>query len=520
MSEMKYSYETAGNSSYLVATFEEGKGLINYQLQMLVNNEIKNVIGAAKKQKNDDIQIFYNITSKITLEQAVEKNKISKDGVIAIISGALSALKDLEEYQLVSSGIVFEADKIFVKPGHFEPNFIYLPNTTEDTGIQSLKNLLLSFIMGSKIEVSNDNFVQVLLETLNKPGFNAGVLKRMCEKYQGGGQVNKPKQQEIKPEVNIPQPQKPLGVQTPPQLERPIQIPIAGGMPNKPPVAKQPETPKKPEIKKEEKEKNPKKTVFLILQIVLLAAVAGLSFTGILNDESGNINFQYLAGVLLGVGCIDFVLYREMFKNNKDKETKKEKEAKSKNAKKPSVAMPGKEMPAMPKATPQMPKKPIAVPKKDVNGMAEKAEENISPKKVEYAIPSPAVMPPVSQPQAYDPLSEFENEDTVVIDNNASEGAYLEFYDNGIASRINLDRDRIAVGKLRSQCDFVLNNRKISKMHAEFICRNGQYYVKDFNSTNGTYINGGNQRIQSNQEYQIYNGDRITLADVDMTLFC
>lgn len=517
---MQFSYETAGNSSYLVATFEKGEGLINYQLQMLVNNDIKNVIAAAKKQKNDDIQIFYNITSKITLEQAIEKNKISKDGVIAIINGALSALKDLEEYQLVSSGIIFEENKIFVKPGHFEPNFIYIPDTTEDTGIQSLKNLLLSFVMGSKIEVSNDNFVQVLLETLNKPGFNASALKKMCEKYQGGGQVNKPKQRETKPEVNIPQPPRPQAVQTPPQAERPIQIPVAGGMQNKPPIPKQSEAPKKQEAPKKEKEKNSKKPVFLILQIVLLAVVAGLSFTGILNDESGNLNFQYLAGVLLGAGCIDFVLYREMFKNNKDKETKKEKEAKPKNVKKPSVAMPGKEMPAMPKSIPQMPKKPIAVPKKDVNGIAEQAEKNVSPKKVEYAIPSPAVVPPVSQTQAYDPLSEFENEDTVVIDNSASGTAYLEFYDNGIASRINLDRERIAVGKLRSQCDFVLNNRKISKMHAEFICRNGQYYVKDFNSTNGTYINGGNQRIQSNQEYQIYNGDRVTLADVDMTLFC
>lgn len=515
---MQYSYETAGNSSYLVATFEGGEGLINYQLQMLVNNNIKNVIGAAKKQKNDDIQIFYNITSKITLEQAIEKNKISKAGIIAIINGALSALKDLEEYQLVSSGIVFEENKIFVKPGHFEPNFIYVPNTTEDTGIQSLKNLLLGFVMGSKIEVSNDNFVQVLLETLNKPGFNAGVLKKMCEKYQGGGQSDKPKPREAKPEVNIPQPSRPQAVQTPPQAEQPIQTSVTGSIPNKPPVAKQPEAPKKTEVKKEEKEKNPKKTVFLILQIVLLAVVAGLSFSGILNDENGNINVQYLAGVLLGVGCIDFVLYREMFKNNKDKETKKE--AKPKNAKKPSVAMPGKEMPTMPKSAPQTPKKPVAVPKKESDNSAVQVEMNVSSQKEEYAIPSPAVVPPVSRPQAYDPLSEFENEDTVVIDDNASNGAYLEFYDNGIASRINLNQDRIVVGKLRTQCDFVLNNRKISKMHAEFICRNGQYYVKDFNSTNGTYLNGGNQRIQSNQEYQIYNGDRVTLADVDMTLFC
>ena len=117
-------------------------------------------------------------------------------------------------------------------------------------------------------------------------------------------------------------------------------------------------------------------------------------------------------------------------------------------------------------------------------------------------------------------MSDFESEDTVVLDDNSAEGAYLEYFENGLSTKIKLTKENFMIGKLRGQCDFVLSNNKISKMHAEFITRGTDYFVKDYNSTNGTYINGSNQRIASNAEYQIFNGDRITLANVDMTFRC
>lgn len=525
---MRFTYESMGNSSYLAATFENGESLINYQLQMLVNNNIKNVLSATKKQKNDDIQVFYNITSKIPLEQALGNGKITKNNVLEIINGSLKALKDIEEYQLVSSGLVFEADKIFVKSGEFEPSFVYIPNTTDDNGIQSLKELLLSLIMGSKIEVSNDNFVQVLLETLNKPGFNASMLRKMCEKYQG---VKREKF-----ENQRPTPQALSETRQSPQVPAPTvmqnsAIPVAPSearspikpTDNKQALGNKPKSEKIKEDKNSTKEKNPKKPIFTVLQIVFVAIVAGLVLSGVLNDEQGNINIQYLAGVLVAIVCADFIVYREMFVNNKNKsekkakETKPAKDVKTKNTKS-SVAVPGKENVRVPKSAA---KENAKIP------VSSNVQTQVKPE-----MPTVKAQPSVYTPQntgLYNPVDEFENEDTVIMDENEATvvmngnelgRAYLEFYENGIAKRLNIDKEQIVVGKLRTQCDFVLNNKKISKVHCEFICRDGQYFVKDFNSTNGTFINGENRRIQSNLEYQIYNGDRITLADVDMTLFC
>ncbi len=534
-----FSYETVGNSSYLVATFTNGQGLINYQAQMLINNDIKNVVKANKRQKNEDIQMFYNITSKVSLKQSTEISKISKLNLISIIEGALTALEDIEEYQLASSGVVFDEEYIFIKPGNYEPNFIYVPNSTEDVSIAPLKKFVLKLIMESKVEVSNDNFIQVMLDALNNHELTVKEMRDICIKYksQGGtakrtpvkeappvnnsqpvvnGPVNVPvnnvnipvsnnnavEQQGNGPKINIP------GMNNTSNNQQQVQ---PGSIPQK--------KDKKVKAEKPEKEKNPKKLVFELLQLVVLAIIVGLSMSGILNDANGNLNLTYLFVVVLVVGAADFILYRELFVNNKNEDNKVEKKKKEKTAPKKENG------PTIPKKVPTaIPGKPPVMVSKENNDVKvstsnapvqNQVNSSVNSQEVNYS----TVQQPIA-PVYPTEISDFESEDTVVLDDNNSGVAYLEYYENGLATRINISKEYIVVGKLRGQCDFVISNNKISKMHAEFINRNGEYFVKDYNSTNGTYINGSNQRIQSNTEYPIFNGDRITLANVDLTFRC
>lgn len=505
---MEFQYETLGNSSYLVASFAGGQEIVNYQLQMLTNNEIKNIIKANKRQKNDDIIISYNITSKISLGQIDSRSKITKLGLINIIEGALAALEDIEEYQLVSSGIVFDEEYIYVNSSTYEPSFVYLPCTIDDNGIEPLKQLLLSLIMGSKVEMTNDNFVQALLEVLNNMALTTDDLRKLCTKYKAaprqtaGSKSQQPKVEQQQPANTV--------LKTAPDTIAPVNIPpsapqntipqIPVGPQEKTIPAEEPQKAKKEKVKAE-KENNPKKNVFLILQLAFIGVVTALSFTGILNNEDGSINFTYLLGILIGVGCVDFVVYREMFVNNK-KDDKKEEASKTQKTgvvptatpKKAPMAMPGKEIPVQP-------------------------NYNEIPQYVPQSVPQAAYVPPRSSEQFNTEAREFEADDTVVLDDDNAT-ARLEFYENGVVTKIKLDKDTVTVGKLSSQCDFAINSNKISKIHAEFIVRGKEYFVKDCNSTNGTYINGSTQRITSNIEYQIYDGYRITLANVELTLRC
>ena len=76
--DINFSYESHNQTSYLLATFLPSQKLIQYQLQMMVSNDIKGLLPSTKRQSNDDILVYYNITSKISLAQILHRRKLTK----------------------------------------------------------------------------------------------------------------------------------------------------------------------------------------------------------------------------------------------------------------------------------------------------------------------------------------------------------------------------------------------------------------------------------------------------------
>ena len=68
------------------------------------------------------------------------------------------------------------------------------------------------------------------------------------------------------------------------------------------------------------------------------------------------------------------------------------------------------------------------------------------------------------------------------------------------------------LGKMEDACDGLLPYPVISRMHARLERQNGQIYLVDCNSTNGTYLNG--VRLEPNRRYPVQEGDEIMLADL------
>lgn len=57
----------------------------------------------------------------------------------------------------------------------------------------------------------------------------------------------------------------------------------------------------------------------------------------------------------------------------------------------------------------------------------------------------------------------------------------------------------------------------VSRRHAKFTLRGGQWYVEDLNSTNFTFVN--KQKLQPGQPHPVNNGDEVRLGRVTMTFF-
>ena len=93
---------------------------------------------------------------------------------------------------------------------------------------------------------------------------------------------------------------------------------------------------------------------------------------------------------------------------------------------------------------------------------------------------------------------------------------YLEGYLENKRNRIWRTAIRtlpFQVGR-RSNCDLSLRSRSVSQNHAEIFERDGQIWVVDMGSTNGTFVNG--TRIQ--EEHALVDGDILHFAEFEFHL--
>ena len=82
--------------------------------------------------------------------------------------------------------------------------------------------------------------------------------------------------------------------------------------------------------------------------------------------------------------------------------------------------------------------------------------------------------------------------------------------------KAEINKNRFIVGKNTQNCDFVISNNTVSRTHAEFSVEFGEVYIKDLNSTNGTYINRSGRRMGNYEKVKLSDGDVITLAKEEL----
>lgn len=72
----------------------------------------------------------------------------------------------------------------------------------------------------------------------------------------------------------------------------------------------------------------------------------------------------------------------------------------------------------------------------------------------------------------------------------------------------------LSVGRGRD-CDLTLDDAEASRMHARFVVENGQVFLEDLNSSNGTWVNGG--RVTARTELKA--GDSVLIGTHTLRLF-
>lgn len=537
-----FQYEAEANASYLVAILPEAESFIQYQMKMMENNQIAHLLEARKYQQDETIHICYNVTSRMSLRQVLERQKMRKEEFLTLLTSLVETYRELSEYQLTAKGLVLEEDYIFVRSGSFVPSFVYLPIHTEEAGLEGLRDFVRETILNSRIASTTDNFIQRLLDLVNDPDMTLERLEEELARLRQPAAAPPRPQPQAAPVPEAPKP--PVFDSTPPPPPAPD--PVSHVAPTH--AAEKKGGMKGPAKAREKKSSgsSSRSILFTAIQgvavlLLALAVKAGLFI------QDGVWNVSYLAGALIALVGIDFVIYRELFVNPGKKSGEKPAKNKAGKASKPAKKV-GKKAPSAPKSGLRPPVRsaapaPVQTPAPQpvhaappVQDQADRPVYTPPPAAAEqpvYVPAAPVYAPPAApQAPAQPSAASFPaagrvsvqdldyGEDTVVIEEGAYGEGYLEYFENGLAMRIHLVEGVTRVGSRAQSVDHVLASHKVSKVHAEFIRRGGQYFVRDINSTNGTYLNGSRQRIVSNQDVELRDGDLVRLADIELTFKC
>ena len=117
-------YRKNMNHNYLAAKRPEQA---DYQLEMLLENEIPGLLRAESRWDEGREEIYYEISSLQPLSRVYEHREIRQEEAKSLLRGVLSAYDSLGEYMLTEDGLVLEADLLYVDPESLSCRLLFLP---------------------------------------------------------------------------------------------------------------------------------------------------------------------------------------------------------------------------------------------------------------------------------------------------------------------------------------------------------------------------------------------------------
>ncbi len=494
-------YENQGTNTYLVYAIKEEDSVDSMSLGMLTNNKIHGLAQTLFTQMDSQKYIKFNVSAKVSVAQFFA-GAVNKKRLLGVFTGIVNAMLAAEDYMLDPASIIMDMDYIFTDVSTCETDLICLPIIDTEAKQTDLGMFFRNIMFNTQFDqTENCDHVARIINYLNgTPLFSLNDFKKLLEEIQE--QKAQPVVTKVKPETTTTdsaqqQKKQPVVNQTPANQSGGSQ-PAAGQLRvNNTPANTAGTGTNVPPATKTQPAQQPETT-------------------------GPEISFFYL-----------------MQHYNKENAAayKAQKEAKKRAAAAGKGKAPAQQAPAQKKPQNTPPADTgfgFAVPGQAVPATQPATQTQPAAQPATQTGTQPVVQKPVTpaQQSAYVPREVPQGqaanfgETTVLGGGTIGETTVLTAAQNPnkmIAphlirkknnEKISLNKPVFRVGKERSYVDyFIGDNTAISRSHANFITRDGEYFVVDTNSTNHTFVNG--TMINSNEEIKINHGDTIRLANED-----
>lgn len=485
---MKKEYKSRGGHNYLVIPLEKEHKM---EQNMLLHNEIKGILPCEIKEFDEQRVIEFEIDGRSSLESYFEQKQLDSEDIFWIINGVLLCLQSVSKFLLRIEGVVLDKDTIFYQERKKCIEICYVPAYREDTmkRLEELTEQLMK-VFNHK-EEDGVHFLYGFYQLLQEPNISLSILedyrKKEEQRRQGLkenaivenkrdlGEINIPKIQEIGEgkrnkknfyEVEELHP-KEIDVKTVYPKKDDYNLKVREIQKNDY-ERKQKEGRNKKrkqggsQEKKEENIIQRKEFIHWVVQIVSVGV--GIIFLAL--SLSFLMRGQWKNGVIgLAFFLVDCYMILERYCGYKKR---KEKTA--------------------------------------------RLEEGEVPVKKRFSFDTSAKKSRKRRKKV------LEQEQTVLLstqegmraERNERKVPYLKGV-NANAHHIPIYQTPMVLGSLEEAVDGVLFGRGVSRIHAMIEEEGFQYYIRDLDSTNGTYWNG--EKLSPQIPKEIQEGDKIIIGD-------
>jgi len=482
-----FSFETQGANTYMVYQMGEDDVIDSLSLGMVKNNRIKGIAPILFTQMDDTKYLKYNITAKRSITDFFE-GIVTRKRFLTVFSNIADAILAAEEYMIDTSMFILDLNYIFVDVTSYETLLICLPLESSEKSAADMSEFLKNIVFSTRYDqAENVDYVAKIISHLN--GANhfslsdfAVLLKRILnEGVQPSAVHSQSEPQILAQQASVPD-----------TVTSTI-------------TAKQQKQTVWQETSVVERQKQPNKTQpgvdpFLVPSVTKEEFPAEQTDSSEADGDGQEMSYWYLM--------------QHYSKKNKaiydaQKARKKSKNGNGKSQKKSNKA--------------SNPKK-FEIPGQENN------EQIPDCKTPDYQVKQPqhqtTVNPLVNNYQSAKKTSSYSAGfgDTTVLNNSGGKATTVL---NGVDApqatnphliriknneRINLAKPKFRIGQEKSFVDYcITDNTAISRSHADFVTRDGEYFVIDINSRNHTYVDG--VMLQSMREAKMSHGTKIKLAN-------
>lgn len=507
MEYSKFSYESNGMYVSLIYQISEGEIITEFDNGMLMNNTIKGINGYTYEKGKDTERLIYNISRGVKLS-VLRHSRLNTSQVLSVLEGISLALSEGNKYMLSEANFVLNDEYVFVDINTYEVILIYVP--TNGFSNQGFAAYMKESIVNGIFDIGvNSSIPMEILSYLNSnPYASVEDIQAFLHSQRSKllGSLHNENNQPAAPQSDIAYNGAADNIQTPN---------------NSYPAYRQ----SKPQQPQQVYRGNQQQS------------------TGSANNQPASF---YPAHSNQSIPQNNPSAKADKGKENKsgffgNKKKKSEKQPQS-QGKKANSSFGNMNIPGMAVGVPNSfnsPSAPAAPPVQHYPRQPDTAKQNkgsgglFSKKKGSQAAPSQPLSdgialanPQIQQSPEYQPNinnqsphinMEIEQSDQTVFLNPEMLNAQREknaYLMSVTGQKTLISKSEFLIGRMSNsepQKDFSIKNQNVGRIHALITKKNGQYFITDMTSLNGTFVN--NQRIGSNIETEIKNGDLIKLAN-------